>query len=153
MAFAAALSNRQVSTEQCPWFPKPISETAAYPVYDKNGRLISTTEIELNASDREQSLKAQQEEAGGLENTLAALRQEKGETGFEGDHDGIRVMLTGREVEVLRLMAEGFTNPEISEILAISHHTVKSHVVHIFNKLGVNDRTQAAVWAARNRLI
>jgi len=147
MAFAAALSNRQVSTEQCPWFPKPISETAAYPVYDENGRLISTTEIELNASD------TQQEGAGGLENTLAALRQEKGETGFEGDHEGIRVMLTGREVEVLRLMAEGFTNPEISEILAISHHTVKSHVVHIFNKLGVNDRTQAAVWAARNRLI
>jgi DNA-binding NarL/FixJ family response regulator len=50
-------------------------------------------------------------------------------------------------------MAEGFTNPEISELLSISHHTVKSHVVHIFNKLGVNDRTQAAVWAARNRLI
>ena len=153
MAFAAALSNRQVSTEQCPWFPKPISESAAYPVYGENGRLISTTEIELNASDRGQSLKAQQEGAGGLENTLAALSLEKGETGFEGDHDGIRVMLTGREVEVLRLMAEGFTNPEISEILAISHHTVKSHVVHIFNKLGVNDRTQAAVWAARNRLI
>jgi len=96
---------------------------------------------------------AQQEGAGGLENTVPALRQEKGETGFEDDHEGIRVMLTGREVEVLRLMAEGFTNPEISEILSISHHTVKSHVVHIFNKLGVNDRTQAAVWAARNRMI
>ena len=153
MAFAAALSNRQVAPEQCPWFPKPISESAAYPVYDENGRLISTTEIELNASDRERSLKAQQGGAGDLENALTALRQEKGETGFAGDHDGIRVMLTGREVEVLRLMAEGFSNPEISEILAISHHTVKSHVVHIFNKLGVNDRTQAAVWAARNRLI
>lgn len=153
MAFAAALSNRQVVPEQCPWFPKPISETAAYPIYDEYGRLISTTEIELNAGDREQGLRAQQEGAGGLENTLPAPRQGEGEAGYESDYDGIRVILTGREVEVLRLMAEGFTNPEISEILSISHHTVKSHVVHIFNKLGVNDRTQAAVWAARNRLI
>ena len=153
MAFAAALSNRQVAPEQCPWFPEPIRETAAYPVYDENGRVISTTEIELNISDSEQSLKTQQEGARVLENGIPTPRQEEGETGFEGDHHGIRVILTGREVEVLRLMAEGFTNPEISEILSISHHTVKSHVVHIFNKLGVNDRTQAAVWAARNRLV
>jgi DNA-binding NarL/FixJ family response regulator len=153
MAFAAALSNRQVVPEQCPWFPKPISETAAYPVYDEYGRLISTTEIELNAADRQQGLKAQQERAGDLEHTLPAPRHGEGEAGYEGDYDGLRVILTGREVEVLRLLAEGFTNPEISEILSISHHTVKSHVVHIFNKLGVNDRTQAAVWAVRNRLI
>jgi DNA-binding CsgD family transcriptional regulator len=153
MAFAAALSTKQVAPEKCPWFPKPISETAAYPVYDENGRLVSTTEIELNVADRERSLKARQEGAGAKEHVLAAATQELGETGFEGDHDGVRVRLTGREVEVLRFMAEGFTNPEISEILSISHHTVKSHVVHIFNKLGVNDRTQAAVWAARNRLV
>ena len=50
-------------------------------------------------------------------------------------------------------MAQGFTNKEISEILNISHHTVKSHVVHIFNKLGVSDRTLASVWAAQNELI
>ena len=153
MAFAAALSNRQVAPEQCPWFPKPISETAAYPIYDENGRLISTTEIEVTTRGSERTLKAQQEGAGVLEDSLAAPREEDRETGFEGDYDGIRVLLTGREIEVLRLMAEGFTNPEISEILCISHHTVKSHVVHIFNKLGVNDRTQAAVWAAHNRLI
>ena len=153
MAFAAALSNRQVAPKQCPWFPEPIRETAAYPVYDEKGRVISTTEIELDASDREQSRREQQQGARVSDNGMPAPRQEQGETGFEGHHEGIRVILTGREVEVLRLMAEGFTNPEISEILSISNHTVKSHVVHIFNKLGVNDRTQAAVWAARNRLI
>ncbi|MCP4108975.1 MAG: response regulator transcription factor [Desulfobacteraceae bacterium] len=54
---------------------------------------------------------------------------------------------------MLRLVAEGSTNTEISEILSISPHTVKSHVVHIFNKLGVNDRTQAAVWATRHKII
>ena len=61
--------------------------------------------------------------------------------------------LTGREIQVLRLVAEGATNTTISEVLAISPHTVKSHIIHIFNKLGVNDRTQAAVWAAHRQLI
>ena len=42
---------------------------------------------------------------------------------------------------------------EISTHLEISPHTVKSHVIHIFNKVGVNDRTQAAVWATRQNLV
>ena len=61
--------------------------------------------------------------------------------------------LTDREMQVLRFIAEGATNIEISDILSISPHTVKSHVIHIFNKLGVNDRTQAAVWATRHKLV
>ena len=71
------------------------------------------------------------------------------------DRFGIRIQkdLTRREIQVLQLLAEGATNPEISEKLHISPHTVKSHVIHIFNKLNVNDRTQAAVWAARNRVV
>ena len=60
--------------------------------------------------------------------------------------------LTSREVEVLRLIVEGFTNVEISQILCISAHTVKTHVIHILNKTGVKDRTQAAVWAVRQNL-
>jgi DNA-binding NarL/FixJ family response regulator len=60
--------------------------------------------------------------------------------------------LTQREVQVLRFITAGSTNTEIANRLGISPHTVKSHVVHIFNKLGVNDRTQAAVWATRYRL-
>jgi DNA-binding NarL/FixJ family response regulator len=70
-----------------------------------------------------------------------------------GSRDGIIFKLSGREAEVLRLITEGFTNKEIAQILTVSQNTVKSHVVHIFNKLGVNDRTQAAVWAAQNELI
>lgn len=61
--------------------------------------------------------------------------------------------LTDRELGVLRLLIEGFTNNQISKLLQISTHTVKSHVISIFNKLGVNDRTQAAVLATRNKLI
>jgi DNA-binding CsgD family transcriptional regulator len=61
--------------------------------------------------------------------------------------------LTRRETHVLRLMAKGHANTEIASQLQISPHTVKSHVINIFNKLGVNDRIQAAVWAAKHGLI
>ena len=61
--------------------------------------------------------------------------------------------LSRREIEVLRLVARGRTNPEISDELCISPHTVKTHVVNIFRKLEVNDRTQAAVLAAQKNLV
>ena len=153
MAFAAALSRREIVPELCPALAKPVSETASYPVYDESGKIISTVKIEVDTSQRKLDLERREQRIAHLEKAIAAIRNEKNKVGLEGDNEGIRVSLTGRELEVLRLLAEGFTNFEISEILSISHHTVKSHVVHIFNKLGVNDRTQAAVWAARQRLI
>ncbi len=55
--------------------------------------------------------------------------------------------LTPREVEVLRLLSQGQTNPQISENLHFSVSTVKAHVQSILAKLGVSDRTQAAVRA------
>lgn len=63
------------------------------------------------------------------------------------------VPLSPRETEVLRLMAEGYTNTQISSVLDISAHTVKTHVNGVFNKLGVNDRTLAAVLGVRLNLI
>jgi DNA-binding NarL/FixJ family response regulator len=55
--------------------------------------------------------------------------------------------ITPRETEVLKLLAQGWTNPQIAEDLAISRGTVKIHVQNIIGKLGVSDRTQAAVRA------
>jgi DNA-binding NarL/FixJ family response regulator len=55
--------------------------------------------------------------------------------------------LTPREAEVLRLLAQGRTNPQIAHDLAVSRGTVKIHVQNIISKLGVSDRTQAAVRA------
>lgn len=59
-------------------------------------------------------------------------------------------LLTGREREVLGLVARGLTNKEIARELSVSPATVKAHVERIIAKLGVSDRTQAAVLAARS---
>lgn len=61
--------------------------------------------------------------------------------------------LTEREQEVLRLMATGLSNRDIASLLFIAESTVKTHVEHIIGKLGVSDRVQAAVWAARQGLV
>ena len=60
--------------------------------------------------------------------------------------------LTPREVEVLTLIAAGLTNTEIAERLVVSAATVKSHVNHIFSKIGARDRAQAVVYAYANGL-
>jgi NarL family two-component system response regulator LiaR len=61
--------------------------------------------------------------------------------------------LTPRERDVLKLLAEGFPNKEIGRRLFVSEKTVKTHVSSILQKLGVQDRTQAALAAVRQRLL
>jgi DNA-binding NarL/FixJ family response regulator len=64
-----------------------------------------------------------------------------------------RTSLTTRELEVLRLIAEGCRNKEIASRLAISDHTVNTHVKNILAKLGANDRTKAVRVALRTGII
>ena len=61
--------------------------------------------------------------------------------------------LTKRELEILTQVASGMFNKEIANNLNISERTVKNHVSNIFKKIDVSDRTQAAVFAIRNKLI
>lgn len=65
----------------------------------------------------------------------------------------VDVPLTQRESEVLHQLAKGATNKEIATALRISYETVKEHVQHILRKIGVTDRTQAAVWAVRKQIV
>lgn len=60
--------------------------------------------------------------------------------------------LTGREVEVLRLVRQGLANKQIARRLGISERTVKAHLTSVFQRLDVADRTQAALWAERHGL-
>ncbi|MGI6574726.1 MAG: response regulator [bacterium] len=62
-------------------------------------------------------------------------------------------VLTQREFEVLELIAQGYSNQRIAQDLTISEKTVKNHVTNIFRKLDVEDRTQAAVYALRHKLV
>jgi two-component system NarL family response regulator len=61
--------------------------------------------------------------------------------------------LTGREIEVLKLIAKGSSNKEIAHQLAITEGTVKGHVNNILSKMGVDDRTEAAMSALRRGII
>jgi DNA-binding NarL/FixJ family response regulator len=61
--------------------------------------------------------------------------------------------MSAREVEVLSLVSRGASNKEIARHLRLSEATIKSHLLHIFAKLGVNDRTQAVTLAVRRGII
>jgi len=63
-----------------------------------------------------------------------------------------QVQLTTREAEVLALVREGLPNRQVARRLDISERTVKAHLTSAFARIGVSDRTQAALWAERNGL-
>lgn len=129
-AFACALSRETASPADCPGFSRPISRSARYPVYDEAGNLRNTLELEIPA-------------VSGPEQATPGMKESEPATSG----------LSPRETEVLRHLVRGATNREISEALHISPHTVKRHVVHIFEKLGVHDRTKAAVLALRLKIV
>jgi len=92
--------------------------------------------------------------------TLTAIRQvHAGQLVFpqaarrwiEGRAAGVASDLTPREREVWTLVAGGLTNPQIAERLGLSDNTVKFHVQHLFSKLGVKNRTEAALKYAHGR--
>jgi DNA-binding NarL/FixJ family response regulator len=85
--------------------------------------------------------------------TREELRRVTGALATPRLNGDIDVPLTHRESEVLKYLANGLTNKEIANSLHISYETVKEHVQHILRKVGVADRTQAAVWAVRKGLV
>ena len=69
----------------------------------------------------------------------------------DSDKDKIK-LLTSREMELLAMVSSGMKNMDIAKAINISERTVKNHLSHIFEKLEVNDRTQAAVFAIKNNI-
>ncbi len=168
LAFAAMLSKLKVRPEKCPGLGQPVREQVTYPVMDEHGRPMSHVTFHVNTC--KDAFDHDSRNISAMEKP--ALRPEYGPLSvpfFPGqnsseikdsqtspenmNHPVIPDPLSPRELEVLGQMGQGLTNREIAETLCISPHTVKSHVINIFNKLGVNHRTQAVVWAARQGII
>ncbi|WP_175469707.1 LuxR C-terminal-related transcriptional regulator [Desulfoluna spongiiphila] len=141
LAFASMVSRQKALPSRCPHIGPPVSEQVTYPVLDAAGRPVDAITFDVDtAHDPQKTVpppKAPPQFPRAMDEANATLM----------------AALTPREVEVLALLGKGFTNPEISAELGISPHTVKSHVTHLFNKLNVSDRTQAAVWAAHRKII
>jgi DNA-binding NarL/FixJ family response regulator len=78
--------------------------------------------------------------------TATSLLSSSGENATEA-------RLTRREREILHLIATGATNREVAEHLIISEGTVKNHLAHLFNRLGLRDRTQAVIYAHEHGLL
>jgi DNA-binding CsgD family transcriptional regulator/ArsR family metal-binding transcriptional regulator len=152
LAFAAAVSRQRSSPADCPHLGRPVEEKALFPVFDAQGRLIRTVALDIDSSALRERIHQKETQIQTLRSRLESVEQEQA----RHTQDTNRTLpdpLTRREIQVLQMLAGGFTNKEISSRLYISEHTVKSHVVHIFNKIGVNDRTQASVWAASYGLL
>lgn len=84
---------------------------------------------------------------GKLFNTIAQMLRHRDLTSLR------RPALTGREIEILQNIAEGFTSKEIGQRLFISENTVKNHVRNILDKLGLKSRNEAVMYAIREDLI
>lgn len=120
------------------------------PTYIARAVALGAVGYLVKSANREQILAAIRRAAAGdmlwsregLRRVAGALAPARTALDFEAP-------LTRRESEVLRQLALGLSNKEIAQALSISYETVKEHVQHILRKLGVADRTQAAVWAVR----
>jgi PAS domain S-box-containing protein len=128
-------------------------EVHAYPVRDQNKNVSAVIIIVFETTAARQAMQKQRSYTELLEKQLHSREDGPGKVKQKNGDALLSPKLTARETDVLRLVTEGYTNVQIAEVLDISAHTVKSHVNSLFNKLGVNDRTQAAVLAARNHLV
>ncbi len=80
------------------------------------------------------------------------MREVAGKTSAAQGQASPHLSLTEREIGILRLLAEGRSNKEIAAALFLTEGTIKGYVSTIFDKLGVEDRTQAALYAVKHRL-
>lgn len=152
LAFAAALSRQHASLLNCPHLANPAEAKALFPVFDKEGNCVQMVSLDIDTDCLRRKIDDKETCIRTLKSQLADFERSR-YASLEEANASLPSPLTLREFQVLKKVANGDTNKDISRSLDISAHTVKSHVIHIFNKLGVNDRTQASVWAASRGLL
>jgi ArsR family metal-binding transcriptional regulator len=103
MALAGAVSLRRITLDKCPHLPEPISVSLVYPVFDKDNNLVSKIAVDMDLTDSLRLIDRK------IENRLRKNRNQR-KSSFLGEREGIIFKLSGRETEVIRLIAEGFTN-------------------------------------------
>ncbi len=137
-----------------PEIPVLILSTFDNPTYIARSVALGASGYLLKSCTRDELLKAIRAAAAGETVwTRDELRRVTGALATPRLAADVEVPLTQRESEVLKQLAHGLTNKEIAATLQISYETVKEHVQHILRKIGVSDRTQAAVWAVRKQLV
>lgn len=137
-----------------PELPILMLSTFDNPTYIARSVALGASGYLLKGCTREEMIKCIQKAAAGESAwTRDELRRVTGALATPRLAADVEVPLTQRESEVLRQLAYGLTNKEIAQALHISYETVKEHVQHILRKIGVSDRTQAAVWAVRKELV
>jgi DNA-binding NarL/FixJ family response regulator len=137
-----------------PDLPVLILSTFDNPTYIARAVALGASGYVLKGCNRDQLLGSIRSAATGESAwTREELRRVTGALATPRLTADVEVPLTQRESEVLRQLAYGLTNKEIAGTLHISYETVKEHVQHILRKIGVTDRTQAAVWAVRKELV
>jgi DNA-binding NarL/FixJ family response regulator len=137
-----------------PDMPILMLSTFDNPTYIARSVALGASGYLLKGCTRDQLIKAIHTAASGESAwTRDELRRVTGALATPRLAADVEVPLTQRESEVLRQLAYGLTNKEIAQALHISYETVKEHVQHILRKIGVSDRTQAAVWAVRKQLV
>jgi len=137
-----------------PEMPVLMLSTFDNPTYIARAVALGASGYVLKSCTRDHLLQAIRTTAAGESAwTRDELRRVTGALATPRLAADVEVPLTQRESEVLRQLALGLTNKEIANTLHISYETVKEHVQHILRKIGVSDRTQAAVWAVRKQLV
>jgi DNA-binding NarL/FixJ family response regulator len=124
------------------------------PTYVARSVALGAADYILKGSSREDLITTLQAAAAGESPSRAGeLRRVAAAMKMRQVVDDEEIPLTQRETQVLRHVALGLSNKEIGRSLEISVETVKEHVQNILRKIAVSDRTQAAVWAVRKKLV
>lgn len=138
---------------QRPELPVLVMSSHANPTYIAKAVALGANGFFNKSASRNELLEILRKCAAGESAwTRSELRRVSGGLSAPKVATSIDYALTRRELQVLGKIADGMSNSSIADALEISRETVKEHVQNLLRKLGLSDRTQAAVWAVRSGL-